>query len=646
MEGNGSPPCFTQFTDAEEEETSFLVKGPNQEDPASLGPEKPVALTFRNITYTVQGDKGRPKEILRGISGYVRGGELLALLGPSGAGKSTLLDIMAQRQKSGTIGGEVLLQGRPIHLGSFRRISAYVQQEDLLWPYLTVKESISYAAQLRTPPSFTRSVLETHIQRVMRLLGIDHVQNSRIGSQMVRGISGGEKKRCAIAMELVSQPSILFLDEPTTGLDTFTAQHLLTVLKEIAAGGVAVVFSIHQPRKSIFQLFDKLLLLTGSGEQAYFGPASAVMRFLEGVGVAPPQLDNPADVLLDAVAVPPSEEFFKSGVGQNCALAMSRTCSGIVTAFHTSLLAVVEREIGAINERCSYGYDGLPGGDPSPYYRGITKQIYVVAWRAVLSKLRDSSAAVARIVAAAFFGTVIGSVYFQLGNDQLSIRNRMGSLFFVTMNTSLSCLATLNLFIEERAIFVREHRAGMYCVLAYYIGKIVQDVPITVVTNLLFDIIVYFTMGLQQGVGKFLLFSCTCTFVVLNSYFLCLFLSSLSRNIQVANIVAPLVLVLLLLPSGGVLMGTQSLPFFWRWLKYVSFVRYGLAGLVVNEFDGLKFVCEPKVPFCFPDGTTYARLQGYFPEELPEYIVACAASVAVYMVLAFFALLARAKYLQ
>ncbi|KAH9588689.1 ABC transporter-like [Trypanosoma melophagium] len=597
----------------------------------------PPVLTFRDVRYTTEGGR----EVLRGISGHVRGGQLLAVLGPSGAGKSTLLDILAQRPKSGKSRGDVRLNGRPIEQGSFRRSSAYVQQEDLLQSYLTVRESIYYAAQLRTPPHLTKQQLQSRTEAIMTLLRIDGVQDAVIGSEVVRGISGGEKKRCAIAVELVATPSLLFLDEPTTGLDTFTALHLLTILKDLASEGVAIIFSIHQPRSGIFGLFDQVLLLNSEGEEAYFGPATKALPFLASIGIEPSEPDNPADFLLDAVsAIPPEVQEGGDWLERYKISTAPANGAVIAEAFRTSRIGDVERDIDDI--LAVYGADDddemLPLPKTSPYFRGLFTQIRVVATRAVLNKMRDPIATFAAVIAAIFFALLIGSVYFKLGLSESSVRNRMGLLFYVVMNTTFSSLGSLSLLMVERAIFVREHRNGMYRPSAYLVGKIVQDVPISVLTNLIFNAIVYFMVGLQLRADKFFIFYFICTLVMLNSYTLCLLISNVSKNIQVANIVAPLVFVLYLLPSGGVLMDVDSLPLAWRWIKYISFVRYGLAALVVNEFDGLVINCPPNTTTCIPNGAMYAELQGFYKDDMWRYIGCIAGGVGVYLLLAYIAL--------
>lgn len=597
-----------------------------------------VSMSWMDLNYEATIKKGETKKILNGISGHVASGQMLAILGPSGAGKTTMLDILAQRQKGGTVTGDLLMNGHPVNQGVFRRVSAYVQQEDILHGYLTVKETITYAARLRTPESVSRREIDDKVQMVMKMLGIDHVQDRKIGSEFVRGVSGGEKKRCAIAVELVTNPSLIFLDEPTTGLDTFTAMHLLTILKNLTKMGVTVVFSIHQPRSSIFFLFDTLLLLNGFGEEAYFGPAAEAMGFMQSLGITTTRPDNPADFLLDSVSVVRAAEELNI---EDFPFMPPRTQSqDIAAAFRSTKLASINDQVVAIKKL--YAADSkLPEAMSSPYFRSVGTQIVVVSSRSFLNKIRDPVATVVAIVVAIIFATLVGSIYFRLGLDHSGQQDRMGVLFFLTMNTAFSNLGSLAMFLFDRSIYVREHRNGMYRPSAYYVGKILQDVPLGIAVNFVFSTIAYFMVGLQPTAEKFFFFFLICTLVMLNSYTLCMFISNISKNYQVANVIAPLVLVLYLLPSGF-LINLNSIPIIWRWIKYISFFRYGFEALVINEFDGLTFNCgigNSTVPGCISDGLDYVEsFYGFQKSDFNTCMYVVSACVVAYSVIGYFCL--------
>lgn len=157
------------------------------------------------------------------------------------------------------------------------RNQAYVTQEDVLLGTLTVTETIRYSAQLRLPTNTTKAELHDIVETTIMEMGLQDCAYNLIGNWHLRGISGGEKKRLSIALEILIQPNLLFLDEPTTGLDGASAFFVTKVLRNIAFSGKTVVSSIHQPSSEVFALFDDLFLLSG-GETVYFGEANGALQ--------------------------------------------------------------------------------------------------------------------------------------------------------------------------------------------------------------------------------------------------------------------------------------------------------------------------------------------------------------------------------
>lgn len=189
------------------------VQLPEDEAAKLMTDHVPATMHFNNISYTLPNGK----TILNHVTGTVRPGELLAIMGASGAGKSTLLDILARKNKSGTVDGTFYVNGREIPDDAFRRVTGYVDQEDTLLPTLTVYEAVLLSALLRLPRDMSRQAKVFRTLETMNELGILGIKDSRIGESGKRSISGGEKRRVSIACELVTGPSILFLDEPTSG---------------------------------------------------------------------------------------------------------------------------------------------------------------------------------------------------------------------------------------------------------------------------------------------------------------------------------------------------------------------------------------------------------------------------------------------
>ena len=261
-----------------------------------------VNLEWININYHTA-SKVEKKTIIFPMSGRVDSGEMLAIMGTSGAGKSTLLDILSGRLISSNLTGQILVNESPVNFSKFRKQAAYVKQSDSLFPLLTVKETLHYAAHLGIRGQ-SYAEREVAAEKTMILLGLKHVENTIIGDNLNRGLSGGEKRRVSIAVDIIHEPRIIFLDEPTSGnirrpprgkssifyiptcrkffwlcktcwteisriyslgLDSTTATTVIEALKGIAVTrNATLIVTIHQPSAKLYAMFDKCLFLSGT----------------------------------------------------------------------------------------------------------------------------------------------------------------------------------------------------------------------------------------------------------------------------------------------------------------------------------------------------------------------------------------------
>lgn len=257
---------------------------------------KPASLYFENVNYSLNG-----KQILSGIQGVAHPGEIMAIMGASGAGKTSFLDILARKNKRGTVQGNFYVNGEKVNDIKYKSVVGFVDQEDTMLPTLTVHETIMTSALLRLPRDMSRGAKEQRVHEVEKQLGISSIRDSLIGSEegKGRGISGGEKRRVGIACELVTSPSILFLDEPTSGLDAYNAFNVIECLVTLAKTYKrTVIFTIHQPRSNIVALFDRLLLLA-KGKTVYSGEFAQCQDFFDHIGYSCPPGFNIADFLVD-----------------------------------------------------------------------------------------------------------------------------------------------------------------------------------------------------------------------------------------------------------------------------------------------------------------------------------------------------------
>lgn len=269
-------------------------------------------LAFSDISYCTSSGK----VILEDISAFILAGEMCALMGKSGAGKTTLFDLLSQRLHA-TTAGQVTGSINYDSIGSYSSNSnrksypnnnttishsffAYVPQLNVLNGSLTVLETLRYAAAFKLDEWMAPSTKEERVLSIINMLGLKEVQDSLVGSMDDRGISGGQLKRVSIAIEIISLPILLYLDEPTTGLDSFTSMEVMSAVRNMTNMNQAVTLcTIHQPSTELFELFDRLLLLA-NGRVLYFGPTSGVIDYFVSCpwGFDYQVTNNPADFII------------------------------------------------------------------------------------------------------------------------------------------------------------------------------------------------------------------------------------------------------------------------------------------------------------------------------------------------------------
>lgn len=240
--------------------------------------------------------------MLNDISGEVPPKQTTAILGPSGAGKTSLLNILAGRASSTkriTITADIRLNNYSVDPCDIevRQMIAFVAQDDSLVGTQTPRESIRFSARLRLPRSTTAAELDGITSRMLSELGLTSCADTVVGHALLKGISGGERKRTSIGVELVVKPGMIFLDEPTSGLDSFSALQVCQVLKKVANAGATVMFTIHQPSSEVFFGFDQVILLN-KGQVMYQGAVTEVAEYFTTRGYPCPQTYNPADWIM------------------------------------------------------------------------------------------------------------------------------------------------------------------------------------------------------------------------------------------------------------------------------------------------------------------------------------------------------------
>ncbi|KAK9791189.1 hypothetical protein WJX73_005888 [Symbiochloris irregularis] len=347
-------------------------------------------------------------------AGDVVPGEMCALVGPSGAGKSTLLDILALRKGTGDVSGQVHMNGGP-RGRPFKRCSAYVPQEDVFEPVLTCWETLMFHAQLRLDPSVSRTERVQRVQDAIHAMGLTKAAFTQVGGILpggirVRGLSGGEQRRLSIACALIATPSIIFLDEPTTGLDSFAALNIMEHMAHLAIQGHAIIATIHQPRAAIWAMFHKVNVLS------------------EGYQIYPYTVSDGAvsDWMIDLVSV----SFAKPTTSR--ATMASRTQVSHAAALFAdrhqgNLPRLSSIRLGDGTEVDSHGMEALKF---QRYAVGWPKQFWVLYTRSMVTQLRNPSDICGRIIVTTTIGLLSGLAFFNLDDTVDQVFQHLVAEFF------------------------------------------------------------------------------------------------------------------------------------------------------------------------------------------------------------------------
>ncbi|KAF6128466.1 ATP binding cassette subfamily G member 2 (Junior blood group) [Phyllostomus discolor] len=558
-----------------------------------------AVLSFHNICYRVKvksgfllGRKTTEKEILMNVNGIMRPG-LNAILGPTGGGKSSLLDILAARKDPQGLSGDVLINGAP-RPANFKCNSGYVVQDDVVMGTLTVRENLQFSAALRLPSTMSNHEKNERINVVIQELGLAKVADSKVGTQFTRGVSGGERKRTSIGMELITNPSILFLDEPTTGLDSSTANAVLSLLKRMSKGGRTIIFSIHQPRFSIFKLFDSLTLLA-SGRLMFHGPAQEALEYFASAGHHCEPYNNPADFFLDVINGDSSAVVLnrddEDGEAKETEESSKRDKPLIEKLAEFYINSTFFRETKVELDRLSdvQKQKKSVAIKEITYATSFCHQVKWISRRSFKNLLGNPQASIAQIIVTVILGLAIGAIFYDLKKDPTGIQNRAGVLFFLTTNQCFSSVSSVELFVVEKKLFMHEYISGYYRVSSYFFGKLLSDLlPMRMLPSIIFTCITYFLLGLKPVVESFFIMMFTLMMVAYAASAMALAIAAGQSVVSVATLLMTICFVFMMIFSG-LLVNLRTIVPWLSWLQYLSIPRYGYAALQYNEFLGQNF---------------------------------------------------------
>lgn len=430
-------------------------------------------------------------------------------------------------------------------------------QQDVLIPSLTIRETLQYSADLRLREASTNAERREIVEEVILELSLKEAANTR-----VMYCSGGEKRRTSLAIQLLSNPSVLYLDEPTTGLDATSALHLVTTLEALARKGRTIVTTIHQPRSEIWKLFDRVVLLT-KGSCAYSGPAAECIPYFTSLGVPLPPFCNPAEHIIDAVAVDPRSAELEASSSARVEV-LKEAWKERSHAIHKKVSGYPMKEVAAtasLLEQADHVKE-------VPFLR----QLRVLTSRTLLVTIRDPMGLLGVFLEAVFMGIVAGWIFYKLDGSLAGIRSRQGAMYVAcALQGYLILMFETYRMSVDIELFDRERNEGVISVAAFLLSrrlaKLIEDIPVPLVFSLIF----YFMTGFRHKAAQFMIFFAV---MVIQQYISVCFATlcvALSRDFAVASLIGNLSYTWQTF-GCGFFIAVENLPVYLKWSKWTAYV--------------------------------------------------------------------------
>uniref|UniRef100_A0A182XFM9 ABC transporter domain-containing protein n=1 Tax=Anopheles quadriannulatus TaxID=34691 RepID=A0A182XFM9_ANOQN len=546
----------------------------------NLPAREPVDIQFKDVSYCVSlGFRKGQKEILHNVNGKFPGSQLIAIMGPSGAGKSTLLDVLSGYRRTG-VEGAVYVNGRIRNLNSFRRMTCYITQDDRLQTLLTVVENMRIAADLKLGPEVSRHEKESIVEDILTVLGLYNHQFT-----ITKLLSGGQRKRLSIALELINNPTIMFLDEPTTGLDSSSCNQVVDLLKQLAKQGRTIICTIHQPSAKLFQEFDQVYVLS-NGECMYQGCTNSLVPFLQSVDMPCPVYHNPADYVIELACGEYGEERI-----QRMVMEMG---NGECTEWFTDKRKLLKPE----QLRQKYPLKKIIEQNEDLTATSQVHQLQVLIKRGIIKAKRDATLTHLRIGVNIIIAAMLGFLFIDAGNEGSRVLDNYNLLFSILMHHMMATMMlTVLTFPTEMGVILKEHFNRWYTLKCYYLSVSIIDLPLSVFCCLIFTIIIYLMSGQPMEWFRFGMFFTISLLIVLIAQSIGLTIGAWF-NVVNGTFLGPVLTIPMMMFAGfGVTL--RDLPSYLKWGSHISYLRYGLEGYV-NAIYGENretLDCELK-PYC------------------------------------------------
>ncbi|XP_070030324.1 pleiotropic drug resistance protein 1-like [Nicotiana sylvestris] len=596
--------------------------------------------TFLNSLHILRSKK-RQITILKDVSGMIKPCRMTLLLGPPSSGKTTLLLALAGKLDSALkVTGKVTYNGHELHEFVPQRTAVYISQHDLHIGEMTVRETLEFSARCQGVGSRYEMLAELSRREkaanikpdpdidvymkasategqeanvvtdyVLKILGLDICADTMVGDEMIRGISGGQKKRVTTGEMLVGPAKALFMDEISTGLDSSTTFSIVNSLRQSVQllKGTAVI-SLLQPAPETYNLFDDIILLS-DGYIVYQGPREAVLDFFESMGFKCPERKGVADFLQEVTSKKDQQQYWAKK-DEPYRFITSKEFAEAYQSFH------VGRKLG---DELAIPYDkskSHPAALSTQKYGIGTKQLLkVCAEREYLLMKRNSFVYIFKLSQLAIMALITMTVFFRtkMPRDDMDDGGiYAGALFFVVVMIMFNGMAEIALTIFKLPVYFKHRDLLFFPSWAYALPTWILKIPVTFVEVGLWTFLTYYVMGFDPNVSR--LFKQFLILILVHQMASALFrfIGAVGRTMGVASTFGAFAL-LLQFALGGFILAREDVKKWWIWGYWTSPLMYSVNSILVNEFDGKnwKHIAQGGTE---PLGAAVIRARGFFPD--------------------------------
>ncbi|KAK3314024.1 ABC-2 type transporter-domain-containing protein [Apodospora peruviana] len=552
-----------------------------------------------NIPKLIKESQNKPplRTILDNTFGCVKPGEMLLVLGRPGAGCTTLLSLLANRRSGyASITGHVNY-GCMDHkeAGQYRGQIVMNTEEELFFPTLTVRQTMDFATKLKVPfrlPEGAHSPEQLrHETRdfLLESMGITHTHDTKVGSEYVRGVSGGERKRVSIIECLATNGSVYCWDNSTRGLDASTALEYTKAIRAMTdVLGLASIVTLYQAGNGIYNLFDKVLVLDG-GKQIFYGTLEEARPFAESLGFICRDGANVADFLTGLTV--PTERMIKPGYEHS----FPRNADMFRTEYEkTEICARMKAELdyptsAVAKEKTQLFRDSvalekskhLPSS--SPHTASFPAQVAACITRQYQIVWGDKPTFLVKQISTLIQALIAGSLFYNAPDNTGGLFVKSGALFFSLLHNSLMAMSEVTDSFSGRHVLTKHKSFSYFHPAAFCIAQVVADLPVILLQITIFGLVVYFMVGLTMSAAAFFTY-----WIVLFAITMCM--TAMFRacgaafpSFDAASKMSGFLVTALIMYTGYLIQEPQMHPWF-GWIFWINPLAYGFDALASNEF--------------------------------------------------------------